>query len=51
VDYVRLKPDMRFVEYMLCSLLDDCAYEVGVVRGCLKHRMWNPLVPVIKRRV
>jgi len=31
VDYVRLGPDMGFAEYALCSLLDDCAYEVGVV--------------------
>ncbi len=51
VDYARLKPDMGFVEYTLCSLLDDCAYEVGVVRGCIKHRMWKPLVPVVKKRV
>ncbi len=51
VDYVRLKPDMRFVEYALCSLLDDCAYEVGVARGCVKHRIWKPLVPIIKKRV
>ena len=47
VDYVRLKPDMGFVEYVLYSLLDDCAYEVGVVRGCVKHRMWKPLVPIV----
>lgn len=51
VDYVRLKPDMRLVEYALYSLLDDCAYEVGVVRGCVKHRTWKPLLPVIKKSV
>jgi mycofactocin system glycosyltransferase len=47
VDYVRLRPDMRLGQYALCSLLDDCAYEVGVVLGCIRHRTWRPLVPVI----
>jgi mycofactocin system glycosyltransferase len=51
VDYVRLRPEMDVGRYALCSLLDDCAYEVGVVWGCLKHRTWKPLVPVIKTRV
>jgi cellulose synthase/poly-beta-1,6-N-acetylglucosamine synthase-like glycosyltransferase len=51
VDYVRLRPDIGLMKYALCSLLDDCAYEVGVVRGCVKHRMWKPLVPVIKNRL
>jgi mycofactocin system glycosyltransferase len=51
VDYVRLKPEMDVGRYALCSLLDDCAYEVGVVWGCLKHRTWKPLVPVIKAQV
>jgi mycofactocin glycosyltransferase len=48
VDYVRLRPDMDVGRYALCSLLDDCAYEVGVVWGCVKQRTWKPLVPVIK---
>ncbi len=47
VDYVRLRPCMSIVEYALCALLDDCAYEVGVVLGCIKHRTWKPLLPVI----
>lgn len=48
VDYRRLRPDMGLGWYALCSLLDDCAYEVGVVWGCVKHRTWKPLVPRIK---
>ena len=48
VDYVRLRPEMDIGRYALCSLLDDCAYEVGVVWGCMKHGTWKPLVPVIK---
>jgi hypothetical protein len=51
VDYLRLRPEMGFGEYALCSLLDDCAYGVGVLRGCIKQRTWKPLVPVIKRRI
>ncbi len=51
VDYARLRPTMGFGRYMLCSMLDDCAYEVGVVRGCIKQRTWKPLVPVVKKRV
>jgi len=48
VDYVRLRPEMGIGRYALCSLLDDCAYEVGVVWGCVKHGTWKPLAPVIK---
>jgi mycofactocin system glycosyltransferase len=48
VDYIRLKPHMDIGRYAFCSLLDDCAYEVGVVWGCVKYRTWKPLVPIIK---
>ncbi len=48
VDYLRLKPHMDIGRYALCSLLDDCAYEVGVVLGCARYNTWKPLVPVIK---
>jgi mycofactocin glycosyltransferase len=51
VDYVRLRPEMDIGRYALCSLLDDCAYEVGVVWGCVKHEAWKPLVPVIKTSI
>ena len=48
VDYMRLKPKMDIGRYALCSLLDDCAYEVGIVWGCARYKTWKPLVPVIK---
>jgi hypothetical protein len=48
VDYVRLRPRMTLGRFALCSLLDDCAYEVGVLLGCIRQRTWKPLVPVIK---
>nr|HET6901121.1 mycofactocin biosynthesis glycosyltransferase MftF [Ktedonobacteraceae bacterium] len=51
VDYVRLRPDMRLGEYAWCAVLDDCAYEVGVVRGCIQHRTWKPLWPIIRRKL
>ena len=51
VDYVRLRPEMDLGRYAICSLLDDCAYEVGVVWGCIRHRTWKPLVPVIKTQM
>ncbi len=51
VDYWRLRPEMGLGWYALCSVLDDCSYEVGVVWGCVKHRTWKPLVPVIKKQV
>ncbi|HLI88634.1 MAG TPA: mycofactocin biosynthesis glycosyltransferase MftF [Ktedonobacteraceae bacterium] len=51
IDYVRLRPEMNFGAYALCSLLDDCAYEAGVVWGCIKCRTWKPLVPIIRRRL
>ncbi len=51
VDYARLRPEMEIGRYALWSMLDDCAYEIGVVRGCIKHRTWKPLVPVVKKRI
>jgi mycofactocin system glycosyltransferase len=51
VDYERLRPELGVGGYMLCALLEDCAYEVGVMWGCIKHRTWKPLLPVIKARV
>lgn len=50
VDYVRLGPQMGIGQYALCSLLDDCAYEVGVVIGCIKQRTWKPLVPIVRKK-
>jgi len=51
VDFRRLKPRMGLGWYALCSLHDDCAYEAGVVWGCVKYKTWKPLIPVIKKQV
>ena len=48
VDYTRLKPAMNIIAYALCATLNDCAYEVGVVQGCVKYKMWRPLFPVLR---
>ncbi len=50
VDYVRLRPALSIGQYAPCSLLDDCAYEVGVVLGCIRQRTWKPLLPVIRKK-
>lgn len=49
VDYVRLGPQMNLGQYALCSLLDDCSYEIGIITGCIKHKTWKSLLPIIKR--
>ncbi len=51
VDYWRLKPHMNFFEYAFCAILSDCAYEIGVLQGCIKHRTWKPLIPIIRKRL
>ncbi len=51
VDYIRFKPKMSIVEYALCAFFSDCAYEVGVVQGCIKYRTWKPLMPIIRKHV
>lgn len=48
VDYMRLRPRMMLGTFALCSLLNDCAYEVGVVLGCVRQRTWKPLFPVVR---
>lgn len=49
VDYARLRPALRFGQYALCSLLDDCAYEIGIVLGCINQRTWKPLIPIVRK--
>lgn len=51
VDYWRLKPSMSWGTYAICAILNDCAYEFGVVQGCIKHKTWKPLVPIIRQHI
>ncbi len=48
VDYARLRPQISPGRFALYTLLDNCAYEVGVALGCIKQRTWKPLLPVVK---
>ena len=48
VDYARLRPQMSLGQFVLCSLLDDCAYEIGVASGSIKQKTWKPLLPVVR---
>ncbi len=50
VDYVRLRPEIGLGTFAICLILEDCAYEVGVVKGCIKQKTWKPLIPLIKSR-
>ncbi|HEV2583717.1 MAG TPA: mycofactocin biosynthesis glycosyltransferase MftF [Ktedonobacteraceae bacterium] len=51
VDYTRLRPNMRLGQFAICSLLDDCAYEVGVALGCVRQRTWMPLIPIVRKKL
>ncbi len=51
VDFARHRPNMRLGQFALCSLLDDCAYEIGVALGCIKQKTWRPLVPKVRKKL
>ena len=45
VDWVRTRPAIDPVRYVVLRLLDDAAYGVGVWRGAIESRTAEPLVP------
>jgi len=45
VDWVRTRPAIDPVRYLVLRLLDDAAYGIGVWRGAIEHRTTEPLVP------
>ena len=49
VDRTLADGDDRSVGALPLGLLDDLAYGAGVWWGCLRHRRWGPLVPVLDR--
>lgn len=51
VDYLRLKPAMNFWQFAYYALLDNCAYALGVVKGCVARKTWKPLLPRLKHRL
>ncbi|WP_297150139.1 mycofactocin biosynthesis glycosyltransferase MftF [Thermogemmatispora sp.] len=48
VDYTRLRPRLSLSAFALYSLLEDCAYALGLLLGCWRQRTWRPLLAVIK---
>nr|BBH95443.1 hypothetical protein KTA_36420 [Thermogemmatispora argillosa] len=48
VDYVRLRPRLSLPAFALYSLLEDCAYALGLLCGCWRQRTWRPLLAVIQ---
>jgi mycofactocin system glycosyltransferase len=50
VDYLRLRPRIGLATFALYALLDDCAYQIGVVVGCLRYGTWQPLLPLVRRK-
>jgi mycofactocin system glycosyltransferase len=43
VDWRRLRPRQSPVAFVAAQLLDDAAYQYGLLRGCLRHRTLAPL--------
>ena len=43
VDWHRLRPGLSLGHHVLAQLLDDGAYQVGTLRGCLRERTLAPL--------
>ncbi|WP_376796096.1 mycofactocin biosynthesis glycosyltransferase MftF [Thermogemmatispora sp.] len=48
VDYVRLRPRLSLPAFVFYSLLEDCAYDLGLLLGCWRQRTWQPLLAVIQ---
>jgi mycofactocin system glycosyltransferase len=48
VDYARLRPRLSLPAFALYSLLEDCAYALGLLLGCWRQRTWRPLLAVIE---
>jgi mycofactocin system glycosyltransferase len=43
VDWMRLRPALSPVEFAAAQALDDLSYQLGCLRGCLRHRTLAPL--------
>ncbi len=49
-DYANTRPRIFPLTYLALYLLEMAAYQTGVWAGCVQHRNFTPLVPVIKIR-
>jgi mycofactocin system glycosyltransferase len=48
VDWWRLRPRLSPAQHVAAQLLDDCAYHVGTLRGCLRERTLAPLAVEVR---
>lgn len=49
-DHRRLAPALSLPAFIGLFWLEMAAYQLGVWRGCLAHRCWRPLLPLIRWR-
>ena len=48
VDYLLLRPALNPVSFSAFYILENIAYQLGVVIGCFRHRTIRPLVPRVR---
>jgi hypothetical protein len=48
VEWVRRRPAIDPIRWLLASIADDAAYGAGVWAGCVRSRSIGPLVPDIR---
>ena len=48
VDYLLLRPALNPVSFSAFYILENTAYQVGVVIGCFRHRTLRPLLPRVR---
>ncbi|HEY2563979.1 MAG TPA: mycofactocin biosynthesis glycosyltransferase MftF [Acidimicrobiales bacterium] len=47
-EWLRRRPALDPLRWSAASLADDFAYGLGVWRGCLRERMFSPLIPSLR---
>jgi len=48
VDYLLLRPALNPVSFSAFYILENIAYQLGVVIGCFRHRTLRPLLPRVR---
>jgi mycofactocin system glycosyltransferase len=47
-EWLRRRPSLNLLGFSLGMLADEIAYGAGVWHGCVRERLWTPLLPVIR---
>jgi mycofactocin system glycosyltransferase len=50
VEWVRRRPDIDIVRWVVASVADDAAYGAGVWTSCLRTGTFGPVIPVVSLR-